>query len=214
MAPVFPLAMPAHPIQADEFKLVFGVSMNQYLGNATQIVEKTDPRWMCTLTTDDLATTSTQDRIEIAAWMAFWANLEGYRTFLAHDPAQAYPANYPQGQGLSGWNGIGGFSVTSVYTCTFTSLSPSTIELKAGDMVSLVQSGRYSLHVLSEDRTASSGTISTCYVRPAIDTSRFSSGVAYWIKPQVEMLPIPGSFKAPKAETPQAISFQGIQKPW
>lgn len=213
MAITYPRTLPTTRWSAMDFKPLFIGNSVQLAGGLTQYREAGDTRWQCDLTTVPLFPGDPTDRALIGVMRAWWMSLRGgLKTFLAYDKAHEYPITYPNGTGIGAWGGTG--TVSSISANAFTAGSVlSGLQLKAGDWVGFEKSGKYSLHVVTEDKTASGTTISSVPFEPAINTSVFTTTfTARFIQAKAEFLPLAGSFSAPESTQAQPISFSGIQK--
>jgi hypothetical protein len=145
----------------------------------------------------------------------------GLIPFLAYDPAQEYPYNFPNGfAGINravGGAFLGSANVTGL-TANTIGLSglPAVFTLVEGDYISLVQSTEtYGLFQVAADVSSSSGFM-TATVEPTIKTTIFTTGsYANFVRPACVMIPIPESW----SYEPDSMSFPGatweaIQKPF
>jgi hypothetical protein len=145
----------------------------------------------------------------------------GLIPFLAYDPAQEYPYNFPNGfAGINravGGAFLGSANVTGL-TANTIGLSglPAVFTLVEGDYISLVQSTEiYGLFQVAADVSSSSGFM-TATVEPTIKTTIFTTGsYANFVRPACVMIPIAESW----SYEPDSMSFPGatweaIQKPF
>lgn len=95
---------------------------------------------------------------------------------------------------------------------------PANLRLSAGDLISVVQSGRYSLHRVVETTIASSGgnfaANNPITIEPAITTSLFTAGsaVANVIKPLAEFVPDDSRFDATQTLNASPATIAGFSK--
>jgi hypothetical protein len=118
------------------------------------------------------------DLLLIKAW--FHSMRGGIYNFLAHDAARPFPSNYPSGFGSMTRAGGGAFDGTATVTAvTATTIALSTLPanfvFKAADYISLVKSGKYSLHQIMEAVTGNGSGVATVTVEPPIVTSIFAT---------------------------------------
>lgn len=118
------------------------------------------------------------DLLAIRAW--FNSLRGGIFNFLAHDPARPYPRNYPSGVSHLSRAGGGAFDGTATVTAvTATTIALSTLPANfvfmAGDYISLVKSGKYSLHQIMEAVTGNGSGVATVTVEPPVVTSVFAT---------------------------------------
>jgi hypothetical protein len=211
MSVTYPRDFATQEFSAVDFNLDRYVSQNLLYGGQTQAREQAEARWRATFTTRPFFPLHPTELAELGKWQAWWDSLRSSRQFLAYDPIQPFPIAYPNGAGLGSWNGVGGVSSISAFSLTCTGVV-SGFAVKAGDLVGLTQSGRYSLHRILLDRTASGTTLSSLTVEPAINTTLFTTSAAcHFIKPKVLMIPVVGSYTAPKGLTAAPVAFEGIQ---
>lgn len=180
-------------------------------GGEVQAVEFGQAFWRAEWMTPRSLTT--EQMLDLKAW---FDSMEGgvVNSFLAHDFANEYGINYPIG--FSPFNGIAGVSSVAARLLTITGLPVSHV-LKRGDYVSLVQSGRYSLHRITGNITANgSGVAASVPVTPPVDTDLFTtSATVNLAKPLGEFVPELGSFsgEAVLRDAPGLqVSFAGISK--
>jgi hypothetical protein len=211
MTVTYPRDFPSQQFSAVEFNLDRYVSQNLLFGGQTQAREQGEARWRAQFTTRPYFPLNPSELVEFGKWQAWWDSLRSTRQFLAYDPIQPFPIAYPNGAGLGTWNGTGGVSSISAFSLTCTGVVSGFV-VKAGDLVGLTQSGRYSLHRILLDATASSTTLSSLTVEPAINTTLFTtSAQSHFIKPKVLMIPVVGSYSAPKGLSAAPVAFEGIQ---
>ena len=138
----------------------------------------------------------------------------GARTFLAHDPDACFPRNYTTFSGLTrhGGGAFDGTAATTELAANEIAINtlPSTFAVKAGDLVGLIQSGRYGLFRIVEDATAVNGAL-TATVEPRVNTSLFTtSATVNFAKPVCEM--ILGNVEGQRSTNVSPISFSGTQR--
>jgi hypothetical protein len=215
MAITFPRAMPdlvwirAH-LRPERFQ-----SVVRLYGSVTQIQDVAEPRWAIDLTTKPLTPTELQS---LAAW--FDSLRGGMKSFLASHPILKRPSRYyralPATRAAGGsFDGTGTLYALSAYSMTIQTL-PADLVLVAGDRVGLVQSGRYSMHRIMEDATASGLGEITITVEPRVNLSLFTTSATVQLnEPKVEMILIPDSLPDLTVQLGrQSVSFSAIQKPY
>jgi hypothetical protein len=117
------------------------------------------------------------DLLLIKAW--FNSMRGGTFNFLAHDAARPFPRNYPSGfAGMTraGGGAFDGTATVTAVTATTIALStlPANFVFKPADYISLVKSGKYSLHQIMEAVNANGSGVATVTVEPPIVTSVFA----------------------------------------
>lgn len=212
MAISYPRSMPYENFAAVNFELVRFGSTNYLYGGATQYREVANARWRGSWTTKSYARTSTAHRLERAAWEAWLDTLRGgSKRFLGYDAWRKHPVGYPGGSGLGAWGGTASVTAVSAFALSFSGVA-SGMTVRPGDLVGLVQSSKYSLHTIVEQKTASGTTLSGVAVEPAINTTLFTtSATANFIAPKCEMMLIPNSVDIAREGPASAISFSAMQ---
>lgn len=157
-------------------------------GMNSPIVESAPAQWSAEFMTIPL--TPPQRRM----WEAWLNSLRGgVNLFYAYHPGSPLPAAYPDGfGGLVRHGSTTVFDGTATVTGTTTStiaLSglPSTMNLRAGDKIGLIQGTNRSLHVLLEDAVAAAGVV-TVTVTPPVPTAVFTAPSAQLYKPVCKMV--------------------------
>lgn len=136
-------------------------------------IDRGRPQWQASWKTPPLYPA------DLGAWRAWGDSLQGSaRTFLGFDPAREYPAAYmPIGPsvllragGASVFDGTASLTQISTFRNELgLSGLPALFTLSLGDYVSVIQSGKYSLHRISEAARASAlGVITGLYVEPEL----------------------------------------------
>lgn len=208
----FPRAMPCG-VQTSEFEPQRYMATNQLYGGTTQVREVAETRWRGSFTY------APRRRPEHQALQAWLDSLRGgLRAFLAHDHMKPFPVRYPGGvtglarAGGGAFDGTGGVSGRSAAGFSMTTL-PAGFDLKAGDMVGLVEAGRYGLFRLAEDALASASGIAALVVEPRFNTSLFTGAArANLVRPPCTMILDPASVSAPRsAGAPGVVTFAGLQ---
>jgi hypothetical protein len=152
---------------------------------------------------------------ELLAW--YDSMRGGMGSFLAHDTARPLPVDY-RVSGLSGLTRAGGGAFDG--TATVAALSafelqlstlPDGFSFRAGDMVGLVEGGKYDVHRIVADAVADGSGNVTLDVYPAVNLFTFStSAVANLDKPVVEFVPV--DIKASPSLSAQPVSISGVQR--
>ena len=210
------VALPTTSFSSAVFDLKRYNSVNRLYGGQTTSREQAEPRWSCQFTTSNL------NASEVRRWRAFWDRMRGgLRGFLAHDPLQALPLAYPGGFGGMTRAGGGAFDGTADVT-SFPSLNhialgtlPAGFSIASGDMIGLIESGRYGLYRILDAVVANGSGVATVLVEPRLGlvTSRFTaSAVANFLQPSCVMVPDPSSWSYVEESTrPTPASFSGEQ---
>lgn len=193
-------------------------------GGGVQTVQHSQPYWDFTWTTPPL---TRAQKAELTAW---WESMRGgLKTFLAYDAAASYPSEYASaaavlaltrhgGGAFTGTFGLTTVSANELRSSAATPVAPANLKLTAGDMISVTQSGRYSLHRIVETVTATStGTFTSSnpiFIEPAITTSLFTAGsaVANVVKPLAEFVPDDSRFEATQTLNPSPATIAGFSK--
>jgi hypothetical protein len=213
MAITYPRDLPATKFSTSHFQPVRFDSVNLLEGGATEGFETADPRWRALYVSRPIALD------DIGTWESWNESLDGVlKRFLGYDTKRPFPRSY-RPNGFTGINRAGGGAFNG--TATVTALTASTIALstlpanfalKVGDVVGLVQSGKYARYRILEDVTGSAGGVATVTVRPFVLTNIFTTAAtANFDKPKCEMIVEPGSWDI----SPEGIfcraSWSGLQ---
>lgn len=221
----YPRTLPSFLTAAETvLRLNKGTTSALLRGGGVQTVQHSQPYWDFTWTTPPL---TRAQKAELTAW---WESLRGgLKTFLAHDAARAYPQAYSSesevlaltrhgGGAFNGTFGLTTVSANELRSSAATPAAPALLKLTAGDMISVTQSSRYSLHRIVETVTATStGTFTSSNpisIEPAITTSLFTAGsaVANIVKPVAEFVPDDSRFDATQTLNASPATFAGFSK--
>jgi hypothetical protein len=152
------------------------------------------------------------DLLLIKAW--FNSMRGGTFNFVAHDASRPYPRAYPSGfAGMTraGGGGFDGTAQVTAVTATTIALStlPASFVFEPADYISLVKSGRYSLHQIMEAVTSDGSGLATVTVEPPIVTSVFAtpSLTANLALPLAKLVPDPRSWQGDPTARRAACSF-------
>lgn len=177
------------------------------------VVAYGSPFWECSITTPASLTTE-----EVLAMQAWFDRMEGgLHSFLAHDEAMPWPSAYPDGFGaLAPFTGDAALSAIAARQVTITGL-PAGFELHPGDYFGLVEGGRYSLHRVVGDVTASGGGVATNVpFTPPVALNLFTTAADVKLaRPVAEFVPDPDTWagEAVLRFAPGiAVTFGGIQR--
>lgn len=185
-----------------------------FQGGVGQTVEWSVPRWKLTIESVPLPLATLH---ELHAW---WESLRGQMgTFLAYDFSNPYPRAYPSASypltrfDSSAFDGTCSCTAfgSGGYTISLSNL-PAAFHLQPGDYFSLVESGKYAIHKVTEDNTAAGGgNIANMAITPRILTNVFStSATVEFSKPRGKFQGVKDSWDwDPKVEM-TAVKFQGI----
>lgn len=230
-----PIPFPDGLFSSVAFDLARFTSTNRLYGGITQVREMAEPRWTAKMTTTQLTPAS------LRAWRAWWDSMRGgLRSFLAYDPAQAYPLAYPTGFGGMGRAGIpagsfrgllallhpgsdsgpfdgtasvSGLSDDDQFSFTVSGL-PGGFALATGDLVEIREGDVHGLYRLTASVTASVYGTATLSVEPRVVPGLFTPAAeANFERPSCVMVADPSSWSLTNAarEMPTA-SFAGIQR--
>lgn len=213
MALIFPRPMPCG-VQTIEFEIARAVSKNALYGGTTQVREMGEARWRASFSYAPMK------REQFQALQAWLDSLRGgLRTFLGHDALKPYPLAYRGGFGGLLRAGGGAFdgtgSVVSIGTDTISvGQMPAGFVLRAGDMIGLVEGGRYGLFRILEDVSANGAGSLAVTVEPRIVPGLFTIAArASFSRPSCLMTLDADSISASRTAMIRApISFSGIQK--
>lgn len=225
MAILYPRALPPF-LKATETVLSLrkGTSSGLTRGGGVQVVQHSEAYWDFQWTTQPLT------RVQLAEFQAWWDSLRGgLKTFLAHDPFNSYPDAYASEAAVLALTRSGGgtfdgtFGLTTILANEVRSSGaalrpPAGLTLSAGDLISLSQSGKYSLHRITETVTANGSgnfqSTNAILVEPAISTATFTAAgaVANVIKPLAEFVPDENRLEAVQQILPTAAVFAGFSK--
>jgi hypothetical protein len=215
MAITFPRSMPALTWSRVHLRCPRVQSVVRTYGRMTQVQEVADPLWLGDFTTGGLTPTQMQT---LAAWLDSLRG--GLKSFLASHPILKRPSQYyaalPATRAdASPFDGTASLYALSAYAMTIQTL-PAGLVLKEGDRVGLVQSGRYSMHRIIEDATASGLGEVSITVEPRVNLSLFTTAADVVLdEPKVEMILIPDSLPDLTVQLGrQSVSFSAIQKPY
>jgi hypothetical protein len=189
MAITFPRDLPSVlRVPGESFRLERFMQTNRFRGGSDDVIEVADPRWRLSWSLGDVDDATYQ---ELEAF--FESLIGGAREFLAYRRNRPRPRLYRSGFSGESRHGGGAFDGSATVTAlsatqvTLATL-PSAFALKAGDMVGLVEDGRYGLHMALEDATAVGGVV-TLTVEPKIKTNLFStSATAQFDRPKAKMI--------------------------
>lgn len=211
MTIVYPRALPGCEFTSFNLDIEWFGSANQLQGGHTQFAAFAWPRWrLIQARTIAFQHTRADHRLARRKWSAWLSSMRGgAQSFYCYDVRKPYPYHYPGGVGLT--DGIGNGSSVTAYSLTVSSIM-SGMKLEPGDMMGLIQGGNYSLHRMTESRTASGSTFSGLAVEPQINTSLFTFPTVNFIKPVCIMTIEPGSVNNPDGIDNPPISFRAIQK--
>lgn len=225
MAITYPRTLPSF-LKAGEatLRLNKGTTTALLRGGGVQTVQHSTPYWDFTWTTPPL---TRAEKAELTAW---WDTLRGgLKTFLAYDPSGTFPRYYASeaevlaltrygGGAFNGTFGLTTVNANELRSITASPAAPANFRLTAGDMISVSQAGKYSLHRVVETVTASAtGTFtstSPILIEPAITTSLFTAGsaVANVVKPLAEFLPDEERFDAVQTLSPSPAVIAGFSR--
>jgi hypothetical protein len=225
MAITYPRALPAfvYAVEA-QMRLVMGTTSARLRGGGVQTVEHSQPYW------DVQWSTAPLTRAQKAELQAWWESLRGgLKSFLAYDPFNAFPNAYSSEAAVLALSRFGGgafngsFGLTTVAanelrSSASASRPPAALVLTQGDMISVTQAGRYSLHRVVETVTADAsgnfGSTNAIAIEPAIATASFTGGtaVANVVRPLGEFIPDEARFAAPQTLNPSGAVIAGFSR--
>lgn len=250
MAITYPRSLPSFVKSSEcNVRLQKGTTSALMRGGGVQTVQHSEPYWDMTWTTPPL---TRAQKAELTAW---WDSLRGgLKTFLAYDPAMAFPSYYGSEAAVLALNSATGSPFTGIFVLTkifanelrsvggalsepgldldfledtysvttgtvdIVSRPPANFRLSAGDLISVTQSGRYSLHRIVETVTSNSygnfNSSKPIRIEPAITTSLFTDGVAVAnvVKPLAEFVPDDTRFEATQTISPSPATFGGFSR--
>lgn len=197
-----------------DFKIVTSVELSRTNGGSLLAVEHGDPFWVCSFTSPPHV-----NEIRLNKIRAWWDSLQGgICSFLAHDQARKFPEMYQAGfagmnrAGGGAFDGTGDVTAIAPRALTIATL-PAGFALKRGDYVGLVQAGRYSLHRIVDDVTATGlGVAADIPVEPFITSLFTPAAVANFAMPLVELVPDAGSWSGSPTATKTTVSFAGVSR--
>ena len=189
MAITFPRDLPAVlRVPGESFRLDRYMQVNRFRGGTEDVIEVAQPRWRIAW---NLGTVDDATYQEIEAFLE--SLLGGAREFLAWRRNRPLPRMYRGGLDGLTRHGGGAFDGTATVTAiSATGLTlatlPTGFAFKAGDMIGLVEDGRYGLHMAMEDVTATAG-VASLTVEPKIMTSQFTTAaVANLDRPKAKFI--------------------------
>lgn len=214
----FPRTMPTDQFASStRFRLGFVTARNRLRSTASFSRRISPPGWLATLTTAPL------DLVGLGKWQGFFDSLDGgVQACLLFNPRRRQPANYI-GSDITdltraGGGAFDGAGVLSGYTNAFTinvNTLPASFVVKAGDMVGLVKSSRYSLHRAQEDATANgSGVITGLNLRPDVSDYYNDTGVSVnFLQPLGEFLVDFDSIQGDEdSVAPHPLTFSAVSR--
>lgn len=169
------------------------------------VLETSDAIWTARWRTHAL---NQAERRRVEAWLD---SLAGARSFLTFFPGKCWPIAHPGGQITGTWSDT--LAVTIVEPTVVTATAPNAaLRLKAGDLVSLEQSGRHQLLRVMADCQPAGGVIEVD-VAPRPAQGLFGAGALLRLKePRCEMILDPSQPAEPADGILAPMSFAGIQK--
>lgn len=157
MALAYPLTLPAARFVRSRFDIVPVVARNRIGSGASFAREIAPAFWQADLTTARLR----ED--DFGRFVAkFDALRGGAKSFLLSDPRRCTPIAHPEFAGTASIS-----SIASVRQVGVSGL-PGGFKLTAGDYIGFERLGRYSLHRVVEDATASGGGVASVNFEPAL----------------------------------------------
>lgn len=215
MAITFPVQMPTSGFSVARFRLVPVSTRNRTRGGATYGTTIGTAYWTINITTWPLYK---QDQ---GKWIAFFDSLRGnVKPMLLYNPGREYPAAYTSFAGMvkagtatpfAGQAALSSISATSVGLNGL----PANFILSRGDLLGLVQNGKYTLHRIVEDRVANASGVTTVFqVEPPIPTNSFTvAAVVDLYRPKVEAILDDGSISGDEETAePKPISFSATSR--
>jgi hypothetical protein len=164
MALTYPLALPFSRFVRTRFEIVPVVARNRIGSGATFAREIAPAFWRAGLTS------APHREDEFGRWLAFFDALRGgAKSFLLFDPHRCFPIAH------SGFTGTGAIASISSPRQIGVSGLPGAFKLTAGDYIGFERSGRYSLHRVVADATASGGGAVSVSIEPAL-APQFTAG--------------------------------------
>lgn len=241
----YPRTLPAFLTAAETvLRLNKGTTSALLRGGGVQTVQHSQPYWDFTWTTPPL--TRAQKAELTAWWEAMRGGLKSFLAYDAASAYPSFYASEAAVRALLRSTGAafdGTFELTFIsanelqsveaefdlnflsnaYSVTTSSVTaslrpPANFRLSAGDLISVVQSGRYSLHRVVETTISSLsgnfGSNNPITIEPAITTSLFTAGtaIANVIKPLAEFVPDDSRFDATQTLNASPATFAGFSK--
>lgn len=230
MAVTYPRTLPSFVKGFDGFALdlIYPVGQNRTNGGDVIRVQYAAPYWTMDWPTPPLS------RADKAALQAWWMSLGGGRkTFFAYHPFRQWPTNYATETAVLALTRAGGgafdgtFEITGAPTAramtsstSATTRAPASLVLTAGDMIGVSQSGKYSLHRVTETVTATAGGAFTTAdaneiaieppLQPTIFTASVGGGlIANIIRPVAEFVPAADKWSSPETVVASPARFGG-----
>ncbi len=213
MALTFPRDLPDIGIRASSFELGRTMSVNRQRGGTVEVVEQADALWSASF---EFIPRNRRQEQQVRSW--FNSMQGGLQDFVSFNPKHPYPALFPSG--FTGVNRAAGgtfdgsavVDAISANSLTISTL-PADFSLVEGDLVGLVQSGEYGLHMIVEDATGNSSGIVSVTVEPAIRLSLFdTTATVEFAKPKCRMMILQDTRSGAQGNVHQPFSFQAIQK--
>lgn len=211
----YPLAMPTTGIASSDFQLKQVDSINVLRSGAAHGTSLAPDYWDISLATAPVTSSSARYRL----WRAFLMALRGSKKVgLFYDPDKPLPVSYRNFGGLVRAVGGAAFdgtaavqSITDRYTIVVESL-PAQFKLLATDYIGFIQGGRYSLHSLVLDTTASNGGIATVDMVPALPSLFDTDATVNFLRPCCEGILTADSMTTGRELEATPISFKARSK--
>ena len=153
---------------------------------------------------------SRDDLRKLRSW---YRSVEGGSfAFLGYDVSREHPSQYVGGNGLGAWDGQA--SVTALGTNTIdVSGALMDMDLRAGDLVGLVEGDKRHLHEIREDVVLSALGAGQLSVNPYVLTNVFTTAAtAYFVRPSVRFIMETGSWSGVPSMEVTPGSFKAVQE--
>jgi hypothetical protein len=168
----YPLMMPVKGVRRSEFRIERNESTNQLNSGATPTTEIAPPYWSARIDTADIQRRT--DRYK--NWRQFTDGARGsMKVVLLWDADLPVPQAYDTLTGMTkagggAFVGTGNVDVVdNAYTRTISGL-PANFVFTAGDYISFMKGGRYSLHRIVQDVVGNGSGVAVVVVEPYISS--------------------------------------------
>lgn len=222
----FPRPFPLTKFGEADFQIIRPQSGGVIESGRDFVIDRGQPKWKAELRTNRLT------EADAGQWDAWRDSLRGAQRFcLMFDPAREYPIAYmPAGWGSLTRSGGGSFdgtgNITAIGNSGLASASRDTItfggtlklpvglHLIARDYISLIESGRYSLHRVLDaaQLTADGSGVLTAWIEPEVPAGFTTAAVAnlYRASGKFRLMEYSNPRQAAGAARPGQAAFSGM----
>jgi hypothetical protein len=198
MALSFPLALPFERFVSTRFRIVPLVAKTR-TGAASFAREIGPAYWSAEVSTPP------HTPEELYRWLAFFDALRGgAKSFLLFDAGRLAPFAHPTHTGTANLSAI-----TNPRQVSINGL-PAAFKMTAGDYIGFERTGRYSLHRVVQDATASAGGVAAVSFEPPLAAHFQTGSLVRLNKPKGEF--VLDSHEATRGLLPSPVSFSATSR--